>query len=48
MKFGMPKCYFLHVTSFMLADFISQVHAHEYQLEHCTLKTVNKKITYIT
>jgi len=36
MKFGIPKCYVLHVSKF------HQPSVHEYQLEHCTLKTVNE------
>ena len=40
MKFRIPKCYILHVSRFY------QQSAHEYQLEHCTLKTVNE-ITYL-
>jgi len=35
-----PKCYVLHVSRF------HQPSVHEYQLEHCTLKTVNE-ITYL-
>ena len=40
MKFGIPKCYVLHVSRF------HQPSTHEYKLEHCTLKTVNE-ITYL-
>ena len=40
MKFGIPNCYVLLVIRF------HQPSAHEYKLEHCTLKTVNE-ITYL-
>ena len=40
MKFGILKCYVLHVSRF------HQPSAHESKLEHCTLKIVNE-ITYL-
>jgi len=40
MKFGIPKCYVLHVSR------QHQPSVHEYYLENCTLKTVSE-ITYL-
>jgi len=39
-KFGIPKCYVLHSSR------CHQPIVHQYQLEQCTLKTVNE-ITYL-